>query len=82
MSNLIPLFSMLERTGADELRVAAGEIPYVLTGGQRRDIAAQPIQPRVVLNAAVELLSQEELDGLCPRTARAPFGTNTPAPPT
>lgn len=64
---------MLERTGADELRVAAGEIPYVLTGGQRRDIAAQPIQPRVVLNAAVELLSQEELDGLPsnrPRTVR------------
>ncbi len=64
---------MLETAQADELRLAPGEVPYVVTGGQRRDVASQPINPRFILAAAADVLSQEELADLPtqrPRTVR------------
>ncbi len=73
MSNLVPLFSMLESAKADELRLMPGELPCVITDGQRRDVASQPMNARLILSAASELLSQEELADLPsqrPRTVR------------
>ncbi len=64
MSNLVPLFSMLEGAKADELRLMPGEPPCVITDGQRRDVASQPMNARLILSAASELLSQEELADL------------------
>jgi twitching motility protein PilT len=59
VSNLAPLFSML--ANADELRLNPGEPPCVTAGGQRRDLASQPMNARLILAAAAELLSQDEL---------------------
>lgn len=73
MSNLAPLFSMLESAQADELRLMPGQPPCVTTGGQRRDVASQPMNARLILAAASDLLSQEELADLPsqrPRTVR------------
>ena len=73
MSNLVPLFSMLESAKADELRLMPGEPPCVITDGQRRDVASQPMNARLILSAAQELLSQEDLADLPsqrPRTVR------------
>ena len=64
MSNLVPLFSMLEGAKADEIRLMPGEPPCVITDGQRRDVASQPMNARLILSAASELLSQEELADL------------------
>ena len=73
LSNLAPLFSMLESAKADELRLTPGEPPCVSTGGQRRDVASQPMNARLIMAAASDLLSQEELADLPsqrPRTVR------------
>ena len=73
MSNLVPLFSMLESAKADELRLVPGGPPCVITDGQRRDVASQPMNARLIMSAAQELLSQEELADLPsqrPRTVR------------
>ena len=64
MSSLAPLFSMLENAKADELRLAPGEAPCVMTDGERRDIASQPMNARLIMAAAADLLSQEELADL------------------
>lgn len=64
MSNLPPLFAMLDRGSADELRLVPGEVPYCLVEGQRRDLGAQPINARLIIAAASELLSQEEMNEL------------------
>jgi twitching motility protein PilT len=73
LSNLSPLFSMLENAKADELRLTPGEPPCVILDGQRRDLAPQPMNERLILAAASELLSQSELAELPsqrPRTVR------------
>ena len=73
MSNLAPLFSMLESAKADELRLTPGEPPCVTTEGKRRDVASQPMNARLIMAAASDLLSQEELADLPsqrPRTVR------------
>jgi len=73
LSNLVPLFSMLEGAQADELRLVPGELPCVFIDGQRRDVASQPLNARLIMAAASELLSQEELADLPsqrPRTVR------------
>ena len=73
MSNLAPLFSMLESAKADELRLTPGRPPSVSTGGERRDVASQPMNARLIMAAASDLLSQEELADLPsqqPRTVR------------
>ncbi|HSO40889.1 MAG TPA: hypothetical protein VLT33_50530, partial [Labilithrix sp.] len=64
---------MLETAKADELRLVPGEPPCVITDGQRRDVASQPMNARLIMAAASELLSQEELADLPsqrPRTVR------------
>jgi len=73
LSNLVPLFSMLEGAKADELRLMPGEPPCVTVDGKRRDLASQPMNARLILAAASELLSQAELNDLPsqrPRTVR------------
>ena len=73
MSNLAPLFSMLETAKADELRLTPGQAPCVVTDGQRRDVMASPMNARQITAAASDLLSQEELADLPsqrPRTVR------------
>jgi len=73
LSNLAPLFSMLESAKADELRLTPGEPPCVTTDGKRRDVASQPMNARLIMAAASDLLSQEELADLPsqrPRTVR------------
>ena len=73
MSNLAPLFSMLEKAQADELKLTPGELPFVMLEGQRRDVSSKPIDARYTMAAASELLSQEELASLPsqrPRTVR------------
>jgi twitching motility protein PilT len=52
---------MLESAQADELRLTPGEPPRVTSGGERRDVASQPMNARLILAAASDLLSQEEL---------------------
>jgi twitching motility protein PilT len=64
VSNLVPLFSMLENAKADELRLSPGEPPCVMTDGQRRDVASQPMNARLIQAAASDLLSVEELNDL------------------
>ena len=64
---------MLESARADELRLTPGEPPCVTTEGKRRDVASQPMNARLILAAASDLLSQEELADLPsqrPRTVR------------
>jgi twitching motility protein PilT len=73
LSNLAPLFSMLESNKADELRLVPGEQPSVVQGGQRREVGGQPMNARLIMAAASELLSQDELADLPsqrPRTVR------------
>ncbi|MDB4942388.1 MAG: Twitching motility protein PilT [Labilithrix sp.] len=73
MSNLAPLFTLLEDAGADELRLTPNERPKAITGAAASDASAQPITSRVIMAAAQELLSQEELADLPssrPRTVR------------
>jgi twitching motility protein PilT len=73
LSNLVPLFSMLESAKADELRLMPGEPPCVTVDGKRRDLASQPMNARLILAAASELLPQSELNDLPsqrPRTVR------------
>ena len=77
MSNLAPLFLMLERASADELRLTPGEAPSVSLGDQRRDVASQPMNERLILAAASDLLSQDELADLPsqrPRVVRHEHG--------
>jgi twitching motility protein PilT len=77
LSNLVPLFSMLESAKADELRLTPGEPPCVTIDGKRRDIASQPMNGRLILAAASDLLSQAELNDLPsqrPRTVRHEHG--------
>lgn len=52
---------MLESAKADELTLSPGRPPAVTTAGQRRDLSSPPITARVILAAASDLLSQEEL---------------------
>jgi twitching motility protein PilT len=64
---------MLETAKADELRLTPGEPPCVTTEGKRRDVASQPMNARLIMAAASDLLSQEELADLPsqrPRTVR------------
>lgn len=64
---------MLETARADELRLTPGEPPCVTTDGKRRDVASQPMNARLIMAAASDLLSQEELADLPsqrPRTVR------------
>ncbi|MDB4935164.1 MAG: Twitching motility protein PilT [Labilithrix sp.] len=73
MSNLPALFSMLENAKADELRLTPGEPPCVTTDGKRRDVASAPMNARLIMAAASDLLSQDELNDLPsqrPRTVR------------
>ena len=73
MSNLAPLFSMLESAKAEELTLMPGEPPRVTSAGQRRDVRSAPMNARVIMAAASDLLSQEELADLPsqrPRTVR------------
>ncbi len=77
MSNLVPLFSMLETAKADELRLTPGEPPCVTVDGKRRDVASQPMNARLIHAAASDLLSQAELNDLPsqrPRTVRHEHG--------
>ncbi len=77
MSNLVPLFSMLESANADELRLTPGEPPCVTVDGKRRDVASQPMNARLISAAASDLLSQSELNDLPsqrPRTVRHEHG--------
>ncbi|MEA2749453.1 MAG: twitching motility protein PilT [Myxococcales bacterium] len=77
LSNLVPLFNMLEKAQADELRLTPGQPPSVALDGQRRDVASQPMNERLILAAASDLLSQAELADLPsarPRTVRHEHG--------
>ena len=77
MSNLVPLFFMLEKAKADELRLTPGQPPRVALDGQTRDVASQPMNERLILAAASDLLSQAELADLPsqrPRTVRYEHG--------
>ncbi len=77
MSNLAPLFSMLENAKAEELRLTPGEPPRVTASGERRDLASMPMNARLIMAAASDLLSQEELADLPsqrPRTVRHEHG--------
>ena len=77
MSNLVPLFFMLEKAKADELRLTPGQPPSVSLDGQSRDVASQPMNERLILAAASDLLSQAELADLPsqrPRTVRYEHG--------
>lgn len=68
---------MLERAQADELRLTPGEAPSVSLGNQKRDVASQPMNERLILAAASDLLSQEELADLPsqrPRVVRHEHG--------
>ena len=62
--NLAPLFSMLENAKADELRLIPGEAPCVITDGNRRNVTSQPMNARLIMAAAADLLSKEELADL------------------
>ena len=55
---------MLERAQADELRLTPGEPPRVTQDGQRRDVASIPMNARLIMAAASDLLSQDELADL------------------
>jgi twitching motility protein PilT len=77
LSNLVPLFFMLEKAKADELRLTPGQPPKVSLDGQARDVASQPMNERLILAAASDLLSQAELADLPsqrPRTVRYEHG--------
>jgi twitching motility protein PilT len=77
LSNLDPLFTMLESANADELRLVPGEPPCVTVDGKRRDLASQPMNARLIQAAASDLLSQSELAELPnarPRTVRHEHG--------
>ncbi len=77
MSNLVPLFFMLEKAKADELRLTPGQPPRVALDGQTRDVASQPMNERLILAAASDLLSQADLADLPsqrPRTVRYEHG--------
>jgi twitching motility protein PilT len=77
LSNLVPLFFMLEKAKADELRLTPGQPPKVSLDGQSRDVASQPMNERLILAAASDLLSQAELADLPsqrPRTVRYEHG--------
>jgi twitching motility protein PilT len=77
LSNLVPLFFMLEKANADELRLTPGQPPKVSLDGQTRDVASQPMNERLILAAASDLLSQAELADLPsqrPRTVRYEHG--------
>ena len=64
MSSLSQLLAFFERVPSDELHLTSGESPYVVSGGQRRPVGSQPVNARLILSAASELLSQEELEHL------------------
>jgi len=55
---------MFESESADELRLVPGDVPHVIAGGKRRDLATQPMSAHLIFQAASELLSQEEIDEL------------------
>jgi twitching motility protein PilT len=68
---------MLEKAKADELRLTPGQPPKVSLDGQSRDVASQPMNERLILAAASDLLSQAELADLPsqrPRTVRYEHG--------
>ncbi len=64
MSSLSQLLAFFERVPSDELHLTSGESPYVVSGGQRRPVGSQPVNARLILAAASELLSQDELEHL------------------
>lgn len=64
MSGLSQLFAVFERIPADELRLTTGENPYVISGGEKRFIAATPMTTQLILGAAGEVLSNDEIADL------------------
>jgi twitching motility protein PilT len=73
LSNLTSLFTLIENAKAEELRLSTGEVAFAIVNGQRRDVGAQPVNPRLIVAAASELISQEELSSLTanrPRVVR------------
>jgi twitching motility protein PilT len=80
MSSLQQLFAVFERLPAEELRLTSGETPYVVIEGERRGIGSAPMTSQLILAAASEVLSQEdllELPANRPRVARHEFGGET-----
>ncbi len=70
MSNLAPLFALLENTKADELRLMPDALPFVIMDGVRRDVSSQPVNARLIMAAASELLPQDELRDLPSQRSR------------
>ena len=64
MSSLSQLFALFERFPGEELRLTSGESPYVLRGGERSSIGSAPMTTQVILAAAAEVVSQEDLADL------------------
>lgn len=64
LSHLAPLFALLENTKADELRLTPDAVPFVIMEGVRRDVSSQPVNARLILAAASELLPHDDLRDL------------------
>jgi twitching motility protein PilT len=80
MSGLAQLFAMFERLPVEELRLTTGENPYIVNGGERRNIGSTPMTTPLILGAAAEVLSQEELAELPtqrPRVVRHDYNGET-----
>jgi len=80
MSSLSQLLALFERFPGEELRLTTGESPYVLSEGERRSIGSAPMTTQVILAAAAEVVSQEDLADLPtqrPRVVRHEHGGET-----
>jgi twitching motility protein PilT len=80
MSGLSQLFAVFERLPMEELRLTSGEAPYVINEGERRAIGTTLMTTQVILAAAAEVLSQDELADLPaqrPRVVRHEHGGET-----
>lgn len=64
MSKFAPLFDALKKTGADELRLMAGEKIHILRKGVRQDVGKEPLKPGNIDPLAQEVLSPEDLRAL------------------
>ena len=65
MSSLAQLFAIFERIPCEEVRLSSGEAPYVLRAdGAKQPISQQAISTPLIMAAASEVLSQQDLADL------------------
>ena len=80
MSSLAQLFAVFGRLTVEELRLTSGDNPYVLSEGERRNLGSSVLTTQVILAAAAEVLSQDDLSDLPtqrPRVVRHEHGGET-----